>query len=170
MAKKQTNKIAGQPEFEILRLEKFAGGKKCPQTAHRHERYSIFFIQRGSAQHMINEIMYELAPKRIQFIGPGEMHEWKTVGNCEGYAIFFTEEFFKSSKTLLHSIFFKSAGSPAHLDLDDKSSVAVFNMLNSMEEKFISGEHFMHNIMRSYLNVLFFEIVCYYEKIMARKR
>jgi len=65
----------------------------APDIPHRHDYYTIIFIERGQGTHFIDFTEYEIADRSIFFIMPGQMHQVILSSEPTGWIITFTEEF-----------------------------------------------------------------------------
>jgi len=65
----------------------------APDIPHRHDYYTIIFIERGQGTHFIDFTEYEIADRSIFFIMPGQMHQVILTSEPTGWIITFTEEF-----------------------------------------------------------------------------
>ena len=65
----------------------------APDIPHRHDYYTIIFIERGEGTHFIDFTEYEIADRSIFFIMPGQMHQVILTSEPTGWIITFTEEF-----------------------------------------------------------------------------
>ncbi len=85
---------ANLQEFEIKRMEEIyrkAHGE--PDSPHRHEYYSIIFIERGKGLHLVDFTEYAIEDLTLFFIQPGQMHQLVLEEEPVGWVITFTEEF-----------------------------------------------------------------------------
>lgn len=72
-------------------IEKEKSGKD--DFPHRHNYYTIVFIEDAIGIHNIDYKSYEITPSVIFFIHPEQVHHIEVKGFPKGYAILFTEEF-----------------------------------------------------------------------------
>lgn len=61
---------------------------------HRHDFFHIVWIERGTGQHIIDEVKYEVRPGALFFMRPGQVHDFDLSDDTEGYTISFSSEFF----------------------------------------------------------------------------
>jgi AraC-like DNA-binding protein len=61
---------------------------------HRHDFFHIIWVERGSGHHVIDEVKYEVRPKSLFFMSPGQIHDFVLSDDTEGYTISFSAEFF----------------------------------------------------------------------------
>ena len=80
--------------FTLKRMEDvYRKTNGAPDIPHRHDYYTIIFIERGQGTHFIDFTEYEIADRSIFFIMPGQMHQVILTSEPIGWIITFTEEF-----------------------------------------------------------------------------
>ena len=80
--------------FTLKRMEDvYRKTNGAPDIPHRHDYYTIIFIERGQGTHFIDFTEYEIADRSIFFIMPGQMHQVILTSEPTGWIITFTEEF-----------------------------------------------------------------------------
>jgi AraC family transcriptional regulator, transcriptional activator of pobA len=82
------------PGFALKRMEdifRLSGG--APDSPHRHNYYTIIFIEQGEGSHFIDFTEYKVENRTIFFIQPGQMHQLILTQEPIGWVITFTEEF-----------------------------------------------------------------------------
>jgi AraC family transcriptional regulator, transcriptional activator of pobA len=61
---------------------------------HKHTFYEILWVDEGSSRQTIDFQSYDLRPKSLFFISPGQVHEFESWQRLKGGTIMFTEGFF----------------------------------------------------------------------------
>jgi len=85
---------ADDATFTLKRMEDvYRKTNGAPDIPHRHDYYTIIFIERGQGTHFIDFTEYEIADRSIFFIMPGQMHQVILSSEPTGWIITFTEEF-----------------------------------------------------------------------------
>ena len=80
--------------FTLKRMEDvYRKTNGAPDIPHRHDYYTIIFIERGEGTHFIDFTEYAIADRSIFFIMPGQMHQVILTSEPIGWIITFTEEF-----------------------------------------------------------------------------
>ncbi|RQO66128.1 hypothetical protein DBR43_28255 [Pedobacter sp. KBW06] len=64
---------------------------------HKHSFYEVLWIEKGNAQHLIDQHTIDLHSDTLFFIAPGQIHELGHSENVKGYSIMFSEEFLSLS-------------------------------------------------------------------------
>jgi AraC family transcriptional regulator, transcriptional activator of pobA len=157
-------------DFEMFRFEDFIKDVDHLKVPHRHDHFALFFITKGRGSHIIDFKEFELRANRIFFLSPGQIHSWKTVINSQGFVMLFTSDFFSVSnnnRDLRDFLFFNPKSPVPYLDLNKLSFENVVHLFRSIEEKYKGNKSFRFNIIRSYLSILFFELVRIYEHSLA---
>ena len=85
---------ADDATFTLKRMEDvYRKTNGAPDIPHRHDYYTIIFIERGQGTHFIDFTEYDIADRSIFFIMPGQMHQVILSSEPTGWIITFTEEF-----------------------------------------------------------------------------
>lgn len=80
--------------FGLKRMEeiyRLAGGKT--DAPHRHDFYTIIWLQRGTGVHHIDFVSYPLSGNQIFFLSPGKVHQLDTPTEPFGWVMTFSREF-----------------------------------------------------------------------------
>ncbi len=82
--------------FHINTLEAHPPLPPGIQTPHKHRFYELFFVQEGTAHHLVDYEEYEMRAGSFFFISPGQLHFWSKTRRegIRGFRLMFTEEFF----------------------------------------------------------------------------
>jgi len=86
------NQPGNRTEFEITRFEEMEEPEI--DNVHKHTFYEILWVDEGESRQTIDFQSYELKPKSLFFISPGQVHEFEAWQELKGGTILFTEEFF----------------------------------------------------------------------------
>ena len=97
---------AGITQYEFKRDEKASGSIKLDtmqsiyqasagriDAPHRHEYYTVLWVQRGSGKHLIDFNEYDLMSDQVYFVAPGQIHQVKTTGEPQGWVLTFHPDF-----------------------------------------------------------------------------
>jgi AraC family transcriptional regulator, transcriptional activator of pobA len=84
--------------FDINRMEhifdKVAGKIDVP---HRHDYYTVIWVEKGKGYHLIDFNQYPLGENQIFFVGPGQIHQLNTVESPIGRVMTFSNDFLNDS-------------------------------------------------------------------------
>ncbi|HTN45732.1 MAG TPA: helix-turn-helix transcriptional regulator [Flavipsychrobacter sp.] len=61
---------------------------------HRHSFYHLVLFTKGRGSHSIDFQQFEVIPREIYFMKPGQVHRWDFEGETDGYVINFSEHLF----------------------------------------------------------------------------
>ena len=89
-----TENSMNYPGFALKPMEdvyRNAGG--ATDSPHRHDYYTIIFIERGEGVHFVDFTEYTIENRTIYFIQPGQMHQMVLASEPVGWVMTFTEEF-----------------------------------------------------------------------------
>jgi len=65
----------------------------APDVPHRHDYYTIIFIEKGEGTHFVDFTEYKIEDRTLYFIQPGQMHQVIFTSEPVGWVITFTEQF-----------------------------------------------------------------------------
>lgn len=85
------NQPTNPTEFEIMRFDEM--DEPDVDDLHKHTFYEIIWIEKGKSRQVIDYVDYEINPRSLFFISPGQLHvfeEWKPI---TGGSLLFTEDF-----------------------------------------------------------------------------
>ena len=153
-------------DFEFYRFEYFVTDIDHLTHPHRHDHFALFFVTAGKGNHLIDFEDYELKAGRVFLIAPGQVHAWRSFKGVKGFVLLFTKEFFTLTlqyKELRAYLFFNNIYKHAYLDLDKDASDHLRLLLTSIENEYLHHRTYSQNIIRSYINIILFELTGIYE-------
>jgi len=81
-------------DFALKRMDDiYRSSNGAPDVPHRHDYYTILFIEKGEGTHFVDFTEYKIEDRTIYFIQPGQMHQVIFTSEPVGWVITFTEEF-----------------------------------------------------------------------------
>jgi AraC-like DNA-binding protein len=108
-----------------------------PDSPHRHDFYTILFIEQGEGTHIVDFKEYKVENNTIYFIQPGQMHQVILTGKPKGWIITFTEEFLITNsipEKLINDIYlFNDYGQSPPLPINEKDILVYLNLIAQME-------------------------------------
>ena len=85
-------------DFALKRMEDvYRATNGAPDVPHRHDYYTIIFIEKGEGIHFVDFTEYKIEDRTIYFIQPGQMHQVILTSEPIGWVITFTEQFLITS-------------------------------------------------------------------------
>lgn len=154
-------------DFEFYRFEYFVTDIDHLTHPHRHDHFALFFVTGGQGSHLIDFQDYELKTGRVFLIAPGQVHAWQSFKGVKGFVLLFTKEFFTITlqyKELRAYLFFNNIYKYAYLDLDRETGKHLQLLLTSIENEYLHARTYSQNIIRSYINIILFELTGIYER------
>jgi AraC-like DNA-binding protein len=80
--------------FALKRMEDvYRKNNGAPDVPHRHDYYSIIFVEKGEGEHVVDFTTYKVENQTIYFLLPQQMHQVIMKSEPRGWAITFTEQF-----------------------------------------------------------------------------
>ena len=156
-------------DFEFYRFEYFVTDIDHLTHPHRHDHFALFFVTAGHGNHLIDFEDYELRAARVFLIAPGQVHAWRSFKGVKGFVLLFTKEFFTITlqyKELRAYLFFNNIYKHAYLDVDRESGRHLRGLLTGIEREYLHARSYSQNIIRSYINIILFELMGIYEKAL----
>jgi AraC-like DNA-binding protein/mannose-6-phosphate isomerase-like protein (cupin superfamily) len=154
-------------DFEFYRFEYFVTDIDHLTHPHRHDHFALFFVTAGQGEHLIDFEEYELRAGRVFLIAPGQIHAWRRFRGVKGFVLLFTKEFFTLTlqyKELRAYLFFNNIYKHAYLDVDRQTGQHLRDLLMSIEQESQHHRTYSQNIIRSYINIILFELTGIYER------
>ena len=156
-------------DFEFYRFEYFVSDIDHLTHPHRHDHFALFFVTGGQGSHLIDFQDYELKAGRVFLIAPGQVHAWRSFKGVKGFVLLFTKEFFTITlqyKELRAYLFFNNIYKRAYLDVDKERGKHLEALLTNIEKEYLHARAYSQNIIRSYINIILFELTGIYEKAL----
>lgn len=154
-------------DFELYRFSYFGHNIDHLVHAHRHDHFALFFVTSGHGSHLIDFKEYELCAKRVFFIAPGQIHAWKSFKRIQGMVLLFTRDFFTLTlqyRELRSYLFDNMIYQRPYVDLDADSYRHLKKVFANMENENNGSRKYALNILRSYINIVLFEVARVYER------
>ena len=107
-----------------------------PDSPHRHDYYTIIFIEKGQGIHFVDFEEYKITDCSIYFIQPGQMHQVIFTAEPKGWVITFTEEFLITNSIpdkLINDIYlFNDYGQSPPLPINERDMPVYQNLVVQM--------------------------------------
>lgn len=128
-----------------------------PDSPHRHDYYTIIFIEKGEGCHYIDFTEFKIVDRSIFFILPGQMHQVVFTSEPKGWVITFTEEFLIANfipEKLINDIYlFNDYGQSPPLPVNESDMPVYQNLLAQMEHFVKSLETYIPEAVGSLVKV-----------------
>lgn len=158
----------------VFRIENFEYGSEIKSTdflfaplqnlmstlpyPHRHDFYHIVWVEHGSGHHIIDSVKYEVRPRTLFFMTPGQIHDFSLSEDTVGFAIHISAEFFAlqlKNKNVLNEIPVFDLEKPIQtLYLDERQASDIRATLNAIGDEYRNEEFGAQDMVRSYLYIL----------------
>jgi len=125
------------PGFELKSMEEiYRNAMGAADSPHRHDYYTIIFIERGEGVHLVDFTEYKIEDRTIYFIQPGQMHQLVLTSEPKGWVITFTEEFLIANsipEKLINDIYlFNDYGQSPPLPVEEEELPVYQNLIDQM--------------------------------------
>jgi AraC-like DNA-binding protein/mannose-6-phosphate isomerase-like protein (cupin superfamily) len=161
------NLADNEKDFEFYRFEYFLNEREHLKHPHRHDHFAIFMITSGTGTHLIDFRAFEIKPGRIFLLAPGQVHAWQQVSGVKGFVLLFTAEFFTLTlqyRELRAYLFNNFIYQHAFLDPGKQTAAHIQHIFKNIERELAPVKKHTRNIIRSYINIILFELTRVYEQ------
>jgi len=123
--------------FALKRMEDiYLNSNGAPDSPHRHDYYTIIFIEKGEGTHFVDFTEYKVEDRTIYFIQPGQMHQLILTDEPIGWVITFTEEFLIANsipEKMINDIYlFNDYGQSPPLPINENDLPVYQNLIAQM--------------------------------------
>ncbi len=123
--------------FALKRMEDiYLNSNGAPDSPHRHDYYTIIFIEKGEGTHFVDFTKYKVEDRTIYFIQPGQMHQLILTTEPIGWVITFTEEFLIANsipEKMINDIYlFNDYGQTPPLPINENDLPVYQNLIAQM--------------------------------------
>ena len=132
-----TENSLNYPGFALKRMEElYRNGGGQPDSPHRHDYYTIIFIERGEGVHYVDFTEYKIEDRTLYFIQPGQIHQMVLSSEPVGWVMTFTEEFLIANsipEKLINDIYlFNDYGESPPLVIEETELPIYRNLIGQM--------------------------------------
>ncbi|WP_162845407.1 helix-turn-helix domain-containing protein [Labilibaculum antarcticum] len=135
---------------------------------HRHDYYTILFIEDGSGKHIIDYEAYEIKPPAFYFISKGQIHFWKLKKALTGKVILFPREFLIPPATGFNDeddlVIFNGLSKAPDVCINDDNLPKIQELLGALSEEYARESECSLSIFRAYTHVLLVNLLRIYAK------
>lgn len=124
-------------DFALKRMEVvYRASNGAPDVPHRHDYYTIIFIEKGEGIHYVDFTEYKISDQTVYFIQPGQMHQLILTAEPVGWVITFTENFLIANsipEKMINDIFlFNDYGQSPPLSINEEDMPVYKNLIIQM--------------------------------------
>ncbi|MBL7782144.1 MAG: helix-turn-helix domain-containing protein [Saprospiraceae bacterium] len=142
-------------EIVVTRLRDFVQNHRDIQFPHRHDFFQIVLFSKGGGAHSIDFRRYEVKPRQVYYMAPGQIHTWEFDEETDGYIVNFNESFFTSICHNPHFVrdfpLFNTITGGSVNTLDAVCCMEVEQTFEQMLREFETGREFVMDILRGML-------------------
>ena len=130
-------------DFALKRIEDvYRATNGAPDVPHRHDYYTIVFVEKGEGTHFVDFTEYKIENQTIYFIQPGQMHQIILTAEPVGWVITFTEQFLIAnsiSEKMINDIYlFNDYGQSPPLPVNDRDLALYKGLIEQMNHFAVS--------------------------------
>ncbi|MEL6588893.1 MAG: helix-turn-helix transcriptional regulator, partial [Bacteroidota bacterium] len=124
---------------------------------HRHEYYTVLFVERASGDHWIDYRPYAFRERQVHFVSPGQVHQVAANARPQGWVLTFSADFLVQNNIPAHFIanvnLFRVFGDSPPLLLDEKCFDQLCELLRSMEQLMGEEMRYRERAIGAYLQI-----------------
>lgn len=130
------------------------------------DNFCLMYIEKGDGTIVVDDTVIKADEPRVIFIKPGQFTIFDISGNTKGTILCFKEEFFslRYNNNLLYSFSFIKNGVRPYQGLSGEYGQKLKGFLEYMKGEFTADRVHKNKVLRSYLNILLFELDEMYSK------
>lgn len=161
----------GFRHFWMGRLQGLLEKYPILEHAHQQDFYMLLFVEKAEGVIELDDAKIRLDGRKTIIIKPNCISTITINHEAKGELICFTEDFFslRYNNNVLYQFSFlkRDVAFFIRLAYEQKEKLSV--LLNLMQEEFDKGRQQGHKILRSYLNILLFELELFYAPLGNRR-
>ena len=142
-------------EFVVMPLKEFLAQNHDISFPHKHHFYQIVLFTTGGGAHSIDFKRYEISPRQVYYMAPGQIHTWEFDDGTDGYLINFNESFFTSICHNPHFVrqfpLFSTINNESVNTLDDGCFSEITRTLEQMLEEYRNKSAYVMDMLRGML-------------------
>jgi len=146
----------------VSRFGYYAQQHQHLHSAHRHSFYHFVFFTKGSGKQQIDFKTFDVKPKLIYFMIPGQVHSWAFESEPDGYLLNFSASYFSSlllqQEYLDKFSFFSGKPEEQVLVLDEATSDRISTIFEEILKEGELNQPINDDLVRVLLLQLFIEV------------
>jgi AraC family transcriptional activator of pobA len=130
-------------------------------TPHKHDFYLTVLFTKGTGTHEIDFNTYDIRPGSVFMMLPGQMHNWKTSKNTDGYVFFHTKDFYDTgfTKTGVNDFpFFQSLQNPPLVELDTSGIKKLAPLFKELVVEHTQQQDLKTEKIHTLINLIYIEL------------
>ncbi len=132
-----------------------------PDEPHRHDFYTILFVESAKGEHTVDFNTYGLGNFQIYFISPGQVHQLIEKAKPIGYVITFSEMFLVENKIdqcFIDDInIFRNYGESPPLQIDHQQFDKLLSYITQIEKENKEDRKYKYQIIGAWLKLFLIE-------------
>ncbi len=151
-----------EPSFSeslsIRNIHELLVGTDMVQEFHRHDFFYILALIKGTGNHEIDFIRYEVCDNSIFFMRPGQVHQLTLKAGSAGYLMQFKPDFYYPHDKLSNQLLRKTSTMNFY-QFDAKRFKTLFALLASIFREYDEKQEGYQEVIKANLGIFFIELV-----------
>lgn len=147
-----------EDRFSIRTIEALVSDGDMIHELHRHDYYFVLFVKKGTGEHEIDFIKYEVNNHSAFFIRPGQVHQLKLNKGTIGFMLQFTSDFY-TPRDNTASVVLRKVSNKSHCHLSTERFEKIGLLLQAIFQEFAQKQIRYKEVVKAILDILFIELV-----------
>ncbi len=144
--------------FRIRDVETLLHGKDMAQDLHRHDFFFVLALEKGTGEHVIDFIPFDVGNNCIFIMRPGQVHELSLKAGCKGYLLEFNAAFYRlNDRGTTQTV--RSATKTNLCKVDKDSFGRLRAILANIFREYSEQKTGYEEVIRAELDIFFIELV-----------
>ncbi|WP_196894375.1 AraC family transcriptional regulator [Aureivirga marina] len=161
---KKVDILDEKKNFEISEMaSSYENRKGKMNEPHRHDFYTVLFIEKGKGEHIIDFQSYKIQDFQIFFVSPGQVHQVLESEKSEGFVLTFSTEFLIQNSIPISFIedlnLFQNYGESPPLNFEKETFWKLKKYLKEINHLFHSSTNLKEISIGAFLKIILIE--CY---------
>lgn len=144
--------------FNIRDIGDLLAGKDMVQELHRHDFFYVLALEKGTGNHEIDFISYEVSDNTVFLMRPGQVHQLMLKAGCAGYLMAFKPDFYYSIDKISNQQL-RKAGKKTFYQMDASRFKKLLSILTHIFQEYSNKQEWHQEVIKANLNIFFIELV-----------
>lgn len=124
------------------------------ENYHRHDFYFLLIVEKGSGEHQIDFVTYDVRDCSVFYLEPGQVHKLLLKKKTKGYIISIDKKFYSQIDSIVLTAF-HSLSSINYFSFTEQEFAVVKNIVSQILETFEQKDAFYFNALRLLFGLFF---------------
>jgi len=144
--------------FSIRDVRDLLAGKDMIQDLHRHDFFHILALEKGTGNHEIDFLSYEVCDHSVFFMRPGQVHQLTLKAGSTGYLMEFKTDFYYPHNKVSNQLL-RRASKKNLCQLDANKFKKLLSILSSILQEYTDKQEGYHEVIKANMGIFFIELI-----------